>query len=379
MDTRTLLVLTSIIVINILIYFTWIRRLKRSISVKAKERELLNDIIGISFEGSTLESATTHMIESLQDHYNFSFVSILVYDKERDVFDMKASNTHFQFHKHLSDYAKELYKKQDGPVIIHANGDVLAHKTASERDVRSLYFIPLLVDGTCYGAILLEDKQEGAFNKIHIDFFLLIINNVSFVIRNIFYSETIKQNSETDSLTGLYNRHYMDLRLPAHIKLAEEERTTFSLCVLDIDHFKKFNDKYGHLHGDHVLKTISKFLTERFTEASADAEVYRFGGEEIVIYIKHLSADSAFKVFDNLRVAIEAIEITTKDDKELTPVTISMGVSNYPLNGKTKEELFTKADKALYYSKGHGRNQVTVFDQKCEDVVLPEFVKPKQD
>ena len=135
-------------------------------------------------------------------------------------------------------------------------------------------------------------------------------------------------------------------------------KTNFSLILIDIDFFKKFNDKYGHQAGDAVLKHVAKTLK---SSVRSEDLVCRYGGEEMAIILNNVNKEIAIKTAQKICDAIAS------RNYELTPeitvnITISLGVASYPDNGKTPEELIEYADKGLYKAKENGRNQVGLLE-----------------
>jgi two-component system cell cycle response regulator len=155
-----------------------------------------------------------------------------------------------------------------------------------------------------------------------------------------------------DSLTTLYNRHF--LLETAQRKLAEAHRHKFklSLMVLDVDYFKRINDEFGHDGGDHVLKSIAEVLKNQFREEDL---VARVGGEEFVVMLSHSDQKNSFERAEQLRKNIEDLNALGKK------ITVSIGLTTLDLGNskETFDDLFTRADKALYESKNSGRNCVT--------------------
>ena len=155
-----------------------------------------------------------------------------------------------------------------------------------------------------------------------------------------------------DSLTTLYNRHF--LLETAQRKLAEAHRHKFklSLMVLDVDYFKRINDEFGHDGGDHVLKSIAEVLKNQFREEDL---VARVGGEEFVVMLSHSDQKNSFERAEQLRKNIEGLNALGKK------ITVSIGLTTLDLGNskETFDDLFTRADKALYESKNSGRNCVT--------------------
>ena len=165
-----------------------------------------------------------------------------------------------------------------------------------------------------------------------------------------------KKLSVTDSLTGLYNRRYFEETLKNEIELVKRHGDTTSLLVIDIDHFKAVNDNYGHMHGDNVIKMISKNMKERLRETDV---LCRIGGEEFVAICRRADKEAANEIAENIRKAIE--ESVTSTGKDKIKVTVSIGISTATKDSDVSyiADMFKYADIALYNSKDNGRNKVS--------------------
>ena len=167
--------------------------------------------------------------------------------------------------------------------------------------------------------------------------------------------ERVKREAMTDGLTGISNRKAFDQRIELIRQRAEENGESFTLLLLDIDHFKGFNDNYGHQVGDQVLRLVAKTLTDGIKGRDTAA---RYGGEEFVIILPDSNIQAGVVVGDNLRKALEMKEIVNRANGEaLGRITMSVGVAEYQ-PGESVEELISRADGALYTAKHNGRNQV---------------------
>lgn len=170
--------------------------------------------------------------------------------------------------------------------------------------------------------------------------------------------EEVSMQVSLDGLTGIANRKAFDEAIK--IMMAESKETGKDLCLLmiDVDHFKKFNDTYGHLLGDQVLRIVSGVLKD--TVRGKDF-VARYGGEEFVVLLPETPLHGAQIVAENLRKTIAARELKRKDTGEsYGTITVSIGVSQHKFAMETPEEMIERADKALYGAKERGRNMVNV-------------------
>jgi len=166
----------------------------------------------------------------------------------------------------------------------------------------------------------------------------------------------------TDSLTGLSNRRYFDVALNAEFYRLKQSKATLSLIMLDIDHFKKFNDTYGHLTGDECLKQIGNTL-KVIVSRTADT-VARFGGEEFIVILPETDVHGAINVAERIQSGIESLNINHSASNTAPYVTVSLGVvSVNPANVLTPKHTIKTADKALYIAKNNGRNRMEVVDE----------------
>jgi len=175
-------------------------------------------------------------------------------------------------------------------------------------------------------------------------------NQAGLAIENSRLYEQTVILSNSDSLTGLWNHGYFQYLLSEEIKNASSKKEHFSVLMIDLDDFKKFNDTYGHQAGDLILKSIAN----NFRDVSRKIDIIaRYGGEEFSIILPNTKKEEALILAERLRKSVE-----TKP--ELKGVTISIGIATYPEDGEEKEALIRKADQALYEAKRTGKNRVCV-------------------
>ena len=179
----------------------------------------------------------------------------------------------------------------------------------------------------------------------------------AFIVKYLIKSRDFEQQyklATTDGLTDLYNHRYFQEQMHMHIENAKRYDTEFSLIILDIDFFKKFNDTFGHQAGDAVLRQVAHTLRRN---VRATDIVCRYGGEEMSIILPNTAKEEARLTAEKIceRVASSKIRLNNEKDGH---VTISLGVATYPLDGKSASDIIDCADKRLYYAKNNGRNQV---------------------
>lgn len=179
-------------------------------------------------------------------------------------------------------------------------------------------------------------------------------------------NQTLLQYAERDHLTGLFNRRYMDERLNDEITRAQREGTSLSLCMADIDFFKRYNDTYGHQAGDQVLRSVAEALRGGLRPADC---VSRYGGEEFLVILPDTDGEGAQAVAERLRERVQALGIEHESSSIDGMLTISLGVMtwdasrlvcNIQSTGHISAELISSSDAALYRAKQQGRNRVVV-------------------
>lgn len=225
--------------------------------------------------------------------------------------------------------------------------------------LRSLIIFPITDDESrCRGLFSVEsnlpDQYHGEIEQV----MATIVENASVALTRALLYQQMERLATTDGLTELNNhRHFQEI-LASEVERSRRYKRPLSVLLLDIDHFKSFNDTYGHPVGDLVLKEISACIRKSIRINDVPA---RYGGEEFTVIIPETAEEGALITAERIRSTIESHVIRSLD-KELK-VTVSIGCATHPSLAGSQQELIDNADKALYYSKEHGRNQVSLFNQ----------------
>lgn len=244
---------------------------------------------------------------------------------------------------------------EEGHSMIDNNVNAEDYPFTRGRNIESVICVPLLAKGNPLGVVLIEHSMPNAFDNDNVRLLEIISQQVSIAIENARLYQQMHDLATLDGLTGAYNRLYFQDNLQMLHKSAQEKGSDLSLIMFDIDHFKKFNDTYGHMFGDLVLKSISSYLMKKLRKEDIFA---RYGGEEFVIVMPHTNLEQAAEKAEDFRAGIAQLNIT--DRVISASVTISIGVSSYPVVAGKTAELIKTADDALYEAKHSGRNRVCV-------------------
>ncbi len=227
-------------------------------------------------------------------------------------------------------------------------------------NVRSLVIMPLsATEAYCRGVISIESDLPGHFTGELGRLLSTLVSNAAVAYQKAFLYQKMEMLATTDGLTELYNHRTFQSLLQEEISRSKRYKRTMSLLIMDIDHFKNFNDTYGHSVGDLVLKDLAACLKK--TVRSNDIPA-RYGGEEFAVIIPETSGKNALIIGERIRQSIEAMVITTKSEK--LHVTVSIGCAGMPEHAATQQQVIDFADTAMYYSKEHGRNKITMYDKK---------------
>jgi len=212
----------------------------------------------------------------------------------------------------------------------------------------SLCIAPLSHKNNVFGAILFAKEENISLEDFNL--FKTIAKNLSLN----FYNKKLHAFSIIDDLTGIFNRYYFDQKIEHKISSAKE-KSPLSLVIIDIDFFKKINDRFGHLAGDEVLKKIAKIIKNY----SPPNSVYRIGGEEFAILLANTKKEEAFTLAERIRVICKKYYFFLASTKKT--VTISGGIASCPEDATTSNELIKYADYALYKAKREGRDKICLY------------------
>ncbi len=250
------------------------------------------------------------------------------------------------------------YVAAEGKVYdkVSSRQDAALFEVARRSTVPSVVCLPVVNNGEVIGVLnveKLERRKKSEVGEEEMRLLVFLSSLAAMAMKNARMFEQTRELANTDGLTRLYTHRFFQERLSEEMSRARRYGHFISIVLTDIDHFKKFNDTYGHQIGDLVLRETAAV----FKRMSRDVDIVaRYGGEEFVVVLPQTDKQGACIMAERLRRAVEAHTYNT--DKGPLKVTISLGVATFPVDSEDKAELIRLADEALYRAKEGGRNQV---------------------
>lgn len=256
----------------------------------------------------------------------------------------------------ISEQKKELWSS-----LINNNDEIISLKNSSI--INSLFNIekkpviawPMIIDNKLNSCVFLVVEPE--YTQTYIEEGEFFIPHLRLGTRRIMLFSELKEKARIDGLTGLFLKRYFLEKLYSEIERAKRYNTDFYIMMLDIDHFKKINDTYGHLIGDEVLKSTAQTISNCIRHGDI---VGRYGGEEFIVLLPLLSKEEVIEIAEKIRKTIKNITFTS--NKKSFSITISIGISKYN-KGNNIDTLIGNADTALYQAKDSGRDNIILYSQ----------------
>ncbi len=215
--------------------------------------------------------------------------------------------------------------------------------------------LPMVAQGDALGVLRLQCRiGNPCLDESKRQLAVTVAEHTTLALANLLLRETLHHQSIRDPLTGLYNRRYLEEAMEREIYRAERHQSSLGLIMLDVDHFKQFNDRFGHDAGDELLRELGKFLMARTRQPDI---VCRYGGEEFFAILPETTLEAAVNKAEQLREKFKRLTLVSQG-RILGRATISLGVAAFPEHGITPKTLIQTVDKALYLAKEEGRDRV---------------------
>ncbi len=342
------------------------KRREREIALNLAEQEVLCSA-GIMLASAANTQQTLDLImESALSITGMSAGTLALYDEEQGIMQVKATLGFEQLNL-PENYEWKVRPggltghilSNNGPTVIEDLEADLGFDTTPllGLGLKSLIASPMKVTGKIMGILYVDDFKKRKFAAREINVINLLSLQAAAAIDKALLLEKAELMATTDGLTKLYNHRYFVRALESEIKRSSRYKHETSLLMLDVDHFKVFNDTHGHLLGNAVLTNLADIL--RRSARNTDI-VARYGGEEFVIILTQTDKDQAEEIAERIRSEVEATRFDGEEKQPMGTLTVSVGVATCPVDAKDPVGLIERSDRALYKSKELGRNKVTV-------------------
>ncbi len=350
------------IVIIILDFYT--EKKIKSFSREINRLEL--SILDLDLESSLFHSIM-RIVELFIKDIPFEKILVILTDEVKNFFPKDTISIHL-FEEHFININNGLSIQI--PVeffdeIVMGSGSFLINNISSfpkynfleKQGIKSFIITPLLKKQEPVGIFGVFSTEGKKYTQKQLEILSMIMQVVSLVIENAELAEKTKILINIDMLTQVYNRRYFQESFKEFEKKAMEDNLPVSLAMIDIDFFKAYNDRNGHLAGDIILKEICSIFKKN---TKGQDVVARYGGEEFVIIFPNTMKANAKKICEHLRKLVEKTHFPSEEFQPNKDLTISIGVASYPEDTKVFKDILQKADVALYNAKKEGRNKVVL-------------------
>ncbi len=330
---------------------------------RMRELELLNRVMQVIERIDDFGELLQEITVEIQTFLQVAVAGIILLEENR--VDMRIHATAGGDQETLANLKLKVGKGITGAAALTGTVQYVPDVTLDDRyipidpRIRCELAVPLTEKGSVIGLLNIESEVRDAFSEEDIRVVEIVAAQISQLLSKALLYEELATMAVTDGLTGLFNHRHCFVRLEAEFKRALRYSYPLSLIMMDIDHFKDFNDTYGHLQGDDVLRKIADIITLTMRETDV---VARYGGEEFVAILPLCHESTAKEVADRLRQRVEDANLT--GDGDSAPITISLGICTAPQNASTYEALVRRADDAMYFSKKSGRNRCTIWREE---------------
>lgn len=218
-----------------------------------------------------------------------------------------------------------------------------------KQGIRSIAYLPLISKDKAIGSLIVASRHPNAYSRKHMIFLEQLASQLAMPIENSQLYAEAKKEARIDELTGLFNRRSLDEVMASEVSRRSRYGGLFSLIIIDLDNFKTFNDNYGHLAGDNLLKKDGSSIKNSIRGAD---QAFRYGGDEFAVLLPNTTIDTANRVAERIRKQVASTVIASS-----IQITASLGLASWPANGISANEVIEAADVALYHAKRSGGNR----------------------
>ncbi|MDF1562254.1 MAG: diguanylate cyclase [Deltaproteobacteria bacterium] len=337
---------------------------REELADRVRELSLLIDVTQAISSSLDLQAVLSQVTEKIGIALGFDEFTLLLYDYENREYAVTET---FGMKDEMREQVESLrFSEEEGLIgVMHESRRTVyvpntrdepryLHYKGRRSDDGSVLVVPMIHRGEPVGGLAFNRPVVGAFTSNEIRLLETVATQAALAIINArLYQQTLEL-SITDPLTGLFNRRELERQLDMEITRSARFHQPFTVVMIDIDHFKKYNDTHGHPMGDRVLIEVARTLKEHVRSVDTLA---RYGGEEFTVVLPRIDRDRAPEVAEKLRAAVEERIFPNEGTQPLGKITLSIGVASYPHDAASWRDLLDHADIALYNAKDAGRNK----------------------
>jgi len=310
----------------------------------------MGELLQSSVTPDDIRRVVAHTAEELLPELSGAFYA---FNNSRDRLDVLGLWGHARLPPQLPEHfaPNECWALKRGRPHGRTVADTLRCDHAGDEDGCALC-VPMQARGEVYGVLQFFNGGTGSLAPARVELAQALADAVSLALANLALREKLRNQALRDELTGLYNRRFLEECLPRMVAHAERRGAPVSVLMLDLDHFKQVNDRYGHAVGDAVLREVAGLLTARLRRMDIAC---RYGGEELIVLMPDCPAGDALARASEICGMVRSLR--ERGDSVLPPVTISAGVATWPDHGEQIGKVIEAADAALYAAKRAGRDR----------------------
>jgi diguanylate cyclase (GGDEF)-like protein/PAS domain S-box-containing protein len=345
-----------------------LNKLVKELELRTKQMSALNEMGSLLECSGNVQDACFVVSDSVQKLFPESFSGALyLFRSSRNLVELAArwgtvdpSEPTF-----LPDACWALRRGQ--PHWSHQPGNGINCPHLAKNSISEWLCVPMVAQGNTVGvfylgfervAVRASDSESESFRDSRQQLAISAASQIALSLASLQLRETLREQSIRDPLTHLFNRRFLEESLTRELELASRKKQSVAVLFLDLDHFKKFNDAFGHAAGDMVLQSLADLFRTFFRSTDICC---RYGGEEFAIVLPESSSEDATIRADALRSEVKRLRLKYKK-QTLGPLSLSAGVAAFPVHASSSDELLKVADQCLYQSKARGRDMVTVPD-----------------
>lgn len=325
------------------------------------EMILQNEILKAITSVIEIEKLLDIMTRSLKQELSLSCCAILLHKNAAELDDDICMAASDMTKEEEEAFCREIRNGCLNEYLARRNGFVDNHMMKREYEFLlpeqegSFLVLPMVKENVTVGGLLVVHEEFDFFTENRV-FFDTIMSQFMIALDNAALYAKMQHMATHDGLTGLHNRGHLNVSLERFLNEAQESGKPLSLSLMDIDHFKNVNDTYGHLFGDLVIKSVAK-VAKQVAKANGGFAA-RYGGEEFVVAFPGKTVEECSRYVEQMRKGIA--ELALEYEGVYVEVHVSVGITGYPECCTDKNLILKHADAAMYYSKEHGRNRVTI-------------------